>query len=139
MRAAMAEFAANNSPVYAECGGFMYLMKAIVDAEGRNWPMAGIFPTVARMQKRLAKLGYIEVELAAGQRVRGHEFRYSAMDPMPETVRRAYAEPAEGYRVNAVLGSYIHLHFLSCPCFAEAFVQECASFKRGRGVAPKNK
>jgi cobyrinic acid a,c-diamide synthase len=48
------------------------------------------------------------------------------MDPMPETVRRAYAEPAEGYRVNAVLGSYIHLHFLSCPGFAAGFVQECA-------------
>jgi len=134
MRAAMAEFAMNDSPVYAECGGFMYLMQAIVDVEGRSWPMAGIFPTVARMQKRLAKLGYIEVEGA-----RGHEFRYSAMDPMPETVCRAYAEPAEGYRVNAVLGSYIHLHFLSCPGFAEGFVQECASFRKKRGGAPKNK
>ena len=56
MRAAMTEFAANDSPVYAECGGFMYLMQAIIDVEGRSWPMAGIFPTVARMQKRLAKL-----------------------------------------------------------------------------------
>jgi cobyrinic acid a,c-diamide synthase len=121
MRAAMAEFASNDSPVYAECGGFMYLMQAIVDVEGRSWPMAGIFPTVARMQKRLAKLGYIEVEGA-----RGHEFRYSTMDPMPEAIARAYAEPAEGYRVKAVLGSYIHLHFLSCPGFAAGFVQECA-------------
>ena len=134
MRAAMTEFAANDSPVYAECGGFMYLMQAIIDVEGRSWPMAGIFPTVARMQKRLAKLGYIEVEGA-----RGHEFRYSAMDPMPDTVRRAYVEPAEGYRLNAVLGSYIHLHFLSCPGFAEGFVQECASFRRRQGGAPKIK
>jgi cobyrinic acid a,c-diamide synthase len=126
MRAAMSAFVASKSPVYAECGGFMYLMQGLVDVDGRKWPMAGIFPAVARMQKRLAKLGYIEVELANGQGARGHEFRYSTMDPMPETIARAYAEPAEGYRVNSVLGSYIHLHFLSCPSFAEGFVQDCA-------------
>ncbi len=133
MRAAIAEFAANDAPVYAECGGFMYLMRAIVDAEGRSWPMAEIFPTRARMQKRLAKLGYIEVEiceaegwLAPGEHARGHEFRYSVIDPMPETILRVYKEPAEGYRVRSVLGSYVHLHFLSCPNFAERFVRDCA-------------
>jgi len=62
MREAISGFAADGAPVYAECGGFMYLMEAVVDVEGRSWPMAGIFPTRARMQKRLAKLGYIEVE-----------------------------------------------------------------------------
>ena len=84
--------------------------------------MAGIFPTRARMQTRLARLGYIEVEtgdaedwLVPGERARGHEFRYSVIDPMPETIRRVYRDPAEGYRVRSVLGSYVHLHFLSCP------------------------
>ena len=93
MRAAIAEFAAGDSPVYAECGGFMYLTEAIIDVDGRSWPMAGIFPTRARMRKRLAKLGYIEVEncesegwLAPGERARGHEFRYSVIDVMPETI-----------------------------------------------------
>ena len=133
MRAAIVEFAAKDAPVYAECGGFMYLTKAIVDAEARSWPMAGIFPTSARMQKRLAKLGYIEVEncgaegwLPPGEHARGHEFRYSVIDPMPETILRVYKEPAEGYRVRSVLGSYVHLHFLSCPNFAERFVRDCA-------------
>jgi cobyrinic acid a,c-diamide synthase len=133
MRAAIVAFAAGGAPVYAECGGFMYLMKAIANSEGREWPMAGIFPTVARMQKRLAKLGYIEVEscetdgwLAPGEHARGHEFRYSAIDPMPATIGRAYREPAEGFRAGSVLGSYIHLHFLSNPGFAERFVQRCA-------------
>jgi cobyrinic acid a,c-diamide synthase len=126
MRAAIAGF---GGPVYAECGGFMYLMREIVDAAGVAWPMAGIFPTTARMQKRLAKLGYIEVERAATEGwgpARGHEFRYSIMDPMPASVTRLYRAPAEGYRVGSVLGSYIHLHFLSCPRFAEQFVQDCA-------------
>jgi cobyrinic acid a,c-diamide synthase len=138
MRVAIAEFAASDAPVYAECGGFMYLTQAIVDLDGRNWPMAGIFPTSARMQKRLAKLGYIEVEncagegwLAPGECARGHEFRYSVIDPMPETICHVYREPAEGYRVRSVFGSYVHLHFLSCPSFAERFVRDCAHRRLG--------
>jgi len=126
MRTAIVEFAAKDAPVYAECGGFMYLTQAIVNTEGRSWPMAGIFPTIARMQKRLAKLGYIEVESRAGHRARGHEFRYSVIDPMPATICRAYKNPAEGYQVRSVLGSYIHLHFRSSPGFAERFVFDCA-------------
>ena len=138
MQAAIAEFVANDAPVYAECGGFMYLTKAIVDVEGRSWPMAGIFPTTARMQKRLARLGYIEVEtrdaegwLSPGECARGHEFRYSVIDPMPETICRVYREPAEGYQVRSALGSYVHLHFLSCPSFAEGFVRDCAQRRAG--------
>jgi cobyrinic acid a,c-diamide synthase len=141
MRAGIVEFAAAGAPIYAECGGFMYLMQRIVDADGRAWPMAGIFPTSARMQKRLARLGYIEVEgreaesdqaegwLAPGERARGHEFRYSNMDPMPETTARVYRDPADGYRVQSVLGSYIHLHFLSNPKFAENFLRHCAEHR----------
>ena len=129
MRSAIASF---GGPVYAECGGFMYLMREIVDAAGGVWPMAGIFPTTARMQKRLAKLGYVEVQSAATEGwglARGHEFRYSMMDPMPQSVTRLYREPAEGYRVGSVVGSYIHLHFLSCPRFAEQFVENCAGWR----------
>jgi cobyrinic acid a,c-diamide synthase len=107
-------------------------MHAIIDSEGRHWPMAGIFPASARMQKRLAKLGYTEVEsceseawLPQGESARGHEFRYSTMDPMPETVCRIYRDPAEGYRVGSVVGSYVHLHFLSNPKFAENFISDC--------------
>jgi len=133
MRAAILEFAANGSPVYAECGGLMYLTEAIVDGEGRNWPMVGIFPTCARMHDRIVKLAYTEVEageadgwLAPGECARGHEFRYSAIDPMPGTIRRVYRGAAEGYQVWSVLASYVHLHFLSCPSFAERFVRDCA-------------
>jgi cobyrinic acid a,c-diamide synthase len=132
MRAEIAAFSASDAPVYAECGGFMYLNRAIVDGEGRSWPMTGIFPSAARMQGRLARLGYVEAEgrdaegwLAAGLRARGHEFRYSTLDPMPEAIERVYCPPAEGYRVRSTVGSYIHLHFRSCPEFARRFVHDC--------------
>jgi cobyrinic acid a,c-diamide synthase len=132
MQAALREFAAGDAPVYAECGGFMYLTEAIVDVVGQRWPMAGIFPTSARMQRRLAKLGYVEVEglgdedwLATGESARGHEFRYSTIDPMPAGIQRVYRAPAEGYRVRSVLGSYAHVHFRSCPAFATRFIKAC--------------
>ncbi len=139
MRSAIAQFVASDAPVYAECGGFMYLTEAIVDTEDRTWPMTGVFPTKARMHRKLAKLGYIEVEmrpnaawLTAGGHARGHEFRYSIIDPMPESISRAYVSPAEAYQVQSAVGSYIHLHFLSCPRIAEAFVNRCQQLSNSR-------
>jgi len=135
MLRAIREFAESGGPVYAECGGFMYLTEGIVDADGREHPMAGVFPTRARMQPRLAALGYVQPKLTGDclwaancHDLRGHQFRYSKIDPMPESIARAYCEPVEGYRRNAVLASYVHLHFLSNPWFAEQFVQHCAKW-----------
>ena len=128
MREAVAQFVASDAPVYAECGGFMYLTESIVDADGCAWPMARVFPTAARMQGQLAKLGYVEVETSAGT-ARGHEFRYSTIDPMPAHIARTYRSGAEGYRANAALGSYVHLHFLSCPRLAETFVDACEKWR----------
>jgi cobyrinic acid a,c-diamide synthase len=131
-------FAAAGAPIYAECGGFMYLTEAIVDVPGREYSMAGIFPTHARMQSQLAALGYIQPEPVAtlwldpAMRLRGHEFRYSKIDPMPDQVERAFEAPAEGYRAGSVLASYIHLHFLSCPAFAARFIRYCADSRHGR-------
>jgi cobyrinic acid a,c-diamide synthase len=132
MLQAVRRFAQAGAPIYAECGGFMYLTEGIVEIGGQEHVMAGLFPTRARMQSRLASLGYVQPEaenslwLRSGESLRGHQFRYSMMDPMPQAVARAYQSPAEGYRVHSVLGSYIHLHFLSCPGFAERFVEHCA-------------
>ena len=129
-------FARAGAPIYAECGGFMYLTEAIVELDGSEHSMAGLFPTRARMQSRFAALGYIQPEsagdspwLKSGETARGHQFRYSAIDPMPPEVCRAYRSPAEGYRIHAVMGSYIHLHFLSCPGFAKRFVDDCIQWR----------
>jgi cobyrinic acid a,c-diamide synthase len=133
---AICRFARAGGPIYAECGGFMYLTEGIVELDGSEHPMAGLFPTRARMQSRFAALGYIQPESAGdglwlqpGEALRGHQFRYSAIDPMPPEVCRVYQSPAEGYRIHSVLGSYIHLHFLSCPGFAERFVDHCAQWR----------
>jgi cobyrinic acid a,c-diamide synthase len=142
MRAAVAGFAKSGGAIYAECGGLMYLSEAIVDQAGNSHPMVGVFPTRARMQSRLAALGYVEVEgvdanswLQPDERARGHEFRYSRIDEMPPQVERIYriasrgAETREGFRLGATVASYIHLHFRSCPRFAAQFVTACTNTK----------
>ncbi len=143
MLADIRAFAASGAPLYAECGGFMYLTEGIVDLEGRSHDLAGIFPVRARMQKGLARLGYVEVRgslssewLTSSECARGHEFRHSEIDEMPPSVSRNYTavsrtrEWQDGFSVRGVLGSYIHLHFESCPAFARRFVRMCASHRR---------
>jgi cobyrinic acid a,c-diamide synthase len=124
--------------IYAECGGFMYLTREIVDQQGIAHRMAGVFPTSARMQKTRSRLGYVTVQpssewnwLHPQMTLRGHEFRYSAIDEMPAEIPRRYSVQSshiqsnhtEGYSTARVLAGYIHLHFASCPEFAKNFVQ----------------
>lgn len=127
-------------PVYAECGGFVYLTEGIDESE--NQPMAdfvGIFPVRCRMLPRRKALGYRQAELtetaiigATGTIVRGHEFHYSEIRAMPEDVRRCYRVSRqgvvlgfEGFRIRNCLGSYIHLHFGSNRDIAANFVAAC--------------
>jgi len=139
-------------PIYAECGGLMYLTEGITDLEGVFHPMVGILPTKAVMLKSRKALGYREVLVdGAGtifprdKKARGHEFHYSEIGPMPKGVKRAYTvtkggngeKVKEGYAVSNVLASYVHLHFMSNPGFARAFsdkVKEVqVGFKRRNG------
>jgi len=132
-------------PLYAECGGFMYLCREIQDLEGRRFDMCGCFGFRARMSRRLRSLGYREIRLRrdcilgpAGTRVRGHEFHYSDIDggdpravPLYQvTDRRGDYRRREGFRVRRTLGSYFHLHFASCPAVAAAFVDSCRHYRR---------
>lgn len=137
----VASFAREGGVIYAECGGFMYLMETMVDLEGQSHAMAGIFPLVAVMESRFRALGYREVrvleEAPIGEKgaiIRGHEFHYSLVQELAglETQnvyevrdRRGRNKQALGLRVGNVLGSYIHLHWGSNPHSAEFFVSYC--------------
>jgi cobyrinic acid a,c-diamide synthase len=147
MRAAIAGFAERGAPIYAECGGLMYLTRAICTLDGARHEMVGLLPTEARMHEKLQALGYVEVETqartllgGAGTRFRGHQFRYSELDPPPwgelEPVyalrrRRGGETSTEGCRVGNVVASYVHAHWASNPNVAEAFVDACQRFRSG--------
>ena len=139
MLEAIRDFIESGGPVYAECGGFMYLTEAVVDQKGEEHRVVGVFPARAHMQPRLAALGYVRPRPTADalwasgcENLRGHEFRYSTIDSMPQDITRIYAGPATGYRMHSTLASYIHLHFLACPEFARNFVEHCASWRAGK-------
>jgi cobyrinic acid a,c-diamide synthase len=146
LRLSLRAFAERGGPVYAECGGLMYLARAIRTLDGRAHEMVGLVPGVAAMERKLQALGYVEVETTArtplgepGLRFRGHQFRYSTLegaqaDGLAYRVRRRRggSTAPEGYGGGNVLASYVHAHWASNPIVAEGFVSACASFARAR-------
>jgi cobyrinic acid a,c-diamide synthase len=131
-------FAAAGRPIYAECGGLMYLCQGIRTLDGQLHAMAGVLPGEAVMSDKLEALGYVEVETQTptclggpGLRFRGHQFRYSRLtdagSDLAYSLRkgRGGETSAEGYRAGNVLASYVHAHWASNPLVAEGFVRSC--------------
>lgn len=125
LRAAVAAFAGTGRPILAECGGLLYLG---ADLDGRA--MCGVLPTRGRMTKRLS-LGYREAVAAtttpwvgSGERVRGHEFHYSAVEPTGAGAPPAWTlsargtERPEGFAVGAIQASFLHVHWAAHPHLA---------------------
>jgi len=139
-------FAAHGGPLYAECGGLMYLTRAIRTLDGASFAMAGLIDADAVMHDRLQAIGYVEVETLTpsilgppGLRFRGHQFRYSTLEPNPSGIERAYAvrpkwgnEFAEGYRVGNLIASYVHAHWASNPSAAAGLVESCVRFSASK-------
>jgi cobyrinic acid a,c-diamide synthase len=144
MLGALNSWAASGKPLYAECGGLMYLSRGIHDFEGNFFGMAEIFPFETRMKKGRSRLGYREVSLREdcvlgkkGAALRGHEFHYSEVVTAPDrasAVSAAYCVrdgsgrelDDEGYLYKRALASYIHIHFGSNPDIAERFIGACS-------------
>jgi cobyrinic acid a,c-diamide synthase len=132
-------------PMYAECGGLMYLTEEIVDGQGARYSMVGILTGRSVMTGRLT-LGYRVVRAPRdnwlwrkGETIRGHEFHYSVWEDRPSDLAPAYEllpsefQPqarGEGACVNNLLASYVHLHFLAQPQAAERFVSAAAAVRR---------
>lgn len=124
-------------PVYAECGGLMYLGKSLSDLEGVTHPMLGVIPAESAMSQSHLTLGYREVEscsdspvLQKGQRVRGHEFHWSTLAEQPEPGESVYRvvdqdNRPDGFRTGNVWASYVHIHLGSRKGLAARFVETC--------------
>ena len=151
MREAVRAFALADRPVYAECGGLLYLADALEDDAGVLQPMVGLLPTVGRMAGKRLTLGYAEVEVTrqtplgpTGTVVRGHEFHASRIDEVPEGITRAYTvrmshggpPRTEGYLIGETLMSYVHLHFGSNPAVPDHLVRHAHARRHGRRAAP---
>jgi cobyrinic acid a,c-diamide synthase len=125
-------------PVYAECGGLMYLSREITT--DRTYKLCGVLPAVAEMTNKIQALGYVKGEsrenssfLPPSQGITGHEFHYSCVYPDRDArfaIRlsrgRGIDSGKDGLTWGNVLGTYTHAYFTDA--FAGIFVEEASRF-----------
>jgi cobyrinic acid a,c-diamide synthase len=135
----------NGFPIYAECGGLMYLGENLV-LEGESFPMAGILPLTFDFYKRPQGHGYTIVKVEGqnpyyeiGTEIRGHEFHYSRVskwtgqkgDLVFRMQRGAGIEKdRDGIVYKNVLATYTHVHALGTPQWAPALIRNAIKFKK---------
>ncbi|MDY6825081.1 MAG: cobyrinate a,c-diamide synthase [Thermodesulfobacteriota bacterium] len=132
-------------PVYAECGGLIYLGEELV-VDNRTYPMCGVIPAAFDISKKPVGHGYtisvVDAEnpyFPVGTELRGHEFRYSNIlewrgrdEDMVFTTKRGkgFIHHRDGICRHNVLATYTHIHALSAPGWAGAFAQNAADYAR---------
>ncbi len=141
MHDSIAGFADSNKPIYAECGGLMYLGRKLTTANAKEYPMVGLLDISTKMLDHFKTLGYVQVDLTQDSlwgtkhtTIRGHEFHYSEISEDFENSpglqktysvkRRSGSESSkEGFQKQNILASYTHLHFASRPETVKQFVR----------------
>ena len=144
IRAAIRKASDDGMPIYAECGGLMYMSKYVRDMNGDKHKMCGVFGSESKMNDSKMTLGYVEMTAAAdcaickkGWTVRGHEFHYSTTVPVGNekyvfdlTRGRGIDGGKDGMTINNTTAGYTHIHFASNPKIPEKFVESCYDYSR---------
>ena len=134
-------------PIYAECGGLIYLGESIC-LDDEEYPLTGVFPIKFGLQKKPQAHGYTELFVSSdnpyyrtGTRIKGHEFRYSnilswqgSSNDLIFAMERGvgFMDGRDGLVYNNVLALYTHIHALATPQWAENMVKRAVSFKTGK-------
>lgn len=142
MKKLVKKHAQDGMPIYAECGGLMYLTKSIRYKSGK-FKMVGLFDAVTVMEKNL-KLNYTSGTIRPrspfslqSKTIKGHEFHYSELDLLSKDSKFAYdmsigigiKDKKDGLTVHNTLASYMHVHFDGSPIAAN-FVKSCISYSK---------
>lgn len=135
-------------PVYAECGGLIYLARSVT-FRGRRFELAGVLPVDVEVGERPQGHGYVEAEVAGenpffapGTRLRGHEFHYSRLRTAPAAADTAlrlvkgagFGAGRDGLVQGNVMASWVHLHAGGTPEWAPALL---ARARAGSGPAAR--
>ena len=146
MKSSIHSLALNGVPIYAECGGLMYLCKNIQGFEDEVYDMVGIVPAVCKMQKKLQRVGYVKgtalsssIIAEKGDELKGHEFHFSTMENEGNFSwayslqgTRQKTSHIEGYSHGNILASYLHLSFDGNPKAADHFIESCKKYRDSR-------
>jgi cobyrinic acid a,c-diamide synthase len=128
-------------PIYAECGGLMYLSEAIVDFAGNKFAMVGAIPTQTIMTDKLT-LGYRcgqalapHTWLPSNRPIWGHEFHRSCQTvasdrPLYQLTNYAGQDLGkEGWGRQNLLASYVHLHWGGNPSIAAGLIRAATAVR----------
>lgn len=145
-RNSLREAAENGLPIYAECGGLIYLGESLT-IEEQNYPMVGALPVAFRMEKQPQGHGYtlLEVEKAnpffpVGTLLKGHEFHYSRVLWLKEGEAHLCYRVKRGAGIDGkrdglcrknILATYSHLHALGAEEWADALVEKAMLYRAG--------
>ncbi len=134
---------AQGLPVYAECGGLMYLGQGLV-LNGETFPMVGSLPILFHLDKKPQGHGYtvfrVEQEnpyFEVGETVRGHEFHYSRPVLTGNNIRFAFTmdrgsgifDRRDGVCMKNLLATYTHIHSAGHPSWARNLVKAALAWK----------
>ena len=137
-------------PIYAECGGLMFLSRSLETESGVRHRMVGLVPVDVEMDGEVHRFGYrqiltLEDSLLSprGQFFRGHEFHWSRIKNQDPAIKPAYqmtnAEGDvigyEGVVMPNLLASYVHLHFGQNPMLVEKLLLHCREYSGARSLA----
>ena len=120
----------------------MYLCQQLIDFEGQTRPLVGVIPSTVTMQGKLT-LGYRQAIalqdsylISAQQTVTGHEFHRSQLTVNPtqplwqlQGVHRSSILETEGWNIDRVHASYLHLHWGEAKFLPERFIQHCRNYQ----------
>ncbi|GAB4229254.1 MAG: cobyrinate a,c-diamide synthase [Chlamydiales bacterium] len=130
-------------PIYAECGGFVYLCDQILFDDETSYSMTGLFPYSIRWDKRFLAIRYVNIKTTQdtifgpkGLLMKGQEFHQTRIvteswnpEYCYEVTSSTNEKFSEGFYTKNALGSYIHLYFPSAPKLAENFILKCLEYK----------
>jgi cobyrinic acid a,c-diamide synthase len=133
----LAKRIADGLPVWAECGGLMYLAETIT-MDGCDYPMVGALPIAVEQMKRPQGHGYVSATITSpnpfienGTRILGHEFHYSRLrgkiDELATIMTldrgKGLGSDRDGIRLSNVVATYTHIHALATPEWTTGLVQ----------------
>ncbi len=148
LRLSIREAVESGMPVYAECGGLMFLGRNIIWKD-KKFPMVGAIDWDFVVEKKPAGHGYTNLEVIEpnpfypkGTLLRGHEFHYSRPVPCSGKPRgkfsckvtrgAGFCDNLEGLCYKGLFATYTHIHALSCPKWAKALVAAATKFGKQR-------
>ena len=115
MRSEIKQYIENGGRCWAECGGMMYLCNSIFDENGKEYQMCGVLGQKATMVGKRLQMGYRQFHYA-GKELRGHEFHYSKVESILQSVAQQYNATGKEvatplYRYKNLIAGYTHLYF----------------------------